>query len=607
MLLRDYQQRAIDDIVRNIDNRTLLVSPTGSGKTVILTTALRQVGGRVLWLAHRRELVQQAACRLREDGASVGVVMAGEDSDPGAQFQVASVQTLLRRDPPAFDVLAIDEAHHATSPQYMRLIAKARRLVGATATPFRLDGKGLRSAGFNRIVVAAYTDDLCAEQTLHEPTVFAAPSIDLSGVKKTAGDYNLKALSAAVGGAKLNGRIVDTWQKKAAGKRTVAFAVDVAHAETIVAAFLEAGVPAELVSGETPKAERDGVLARLAAGITLVVVNCQVLTEGWDLPSCEVAIIARPTASLCLHIQQIGRVMRACEGKDGAIVLDHAGNYSRHGLVTDRLKYDLDGKVKKAGGEAPRKTCPECAKVVPAGVHVCPECGHEFPREDKTTESDAELLPVGHKDSAEERQRKWTAMLSTALRIVRGQSGGTFGWDDKNTAKANAIAAGKYKARYGSWPLSIAGKLIDPRTASPGDWEQLRAAWRHIGTYKGWDAAKTEWFVKQKEQEARGEKPEKVYCAVRMDDGSLCGRPGRTMCQSHVTRKEQGRPMGEPWDFKRKNLDPKCSIIMDDGTRCDRDAVVGRICTMHQSRKRKGIPMGLPYHRGHPIKSQGAA
>lgn len=535
------------------------------------------------------------------------MILAGEAEDRAAPIQVASVQTLAHRSIPDADLLVIDEAHHAPANGYKRLIDRFPERLGLTATPFRLDGKGLRSAGFNRIVVAAYTDDLCAEQTLHEPTVFAAPSIDLSGVKKTAGDYNLKALSAAVGGAKLNGRIVDTWQKKAAGKRTVAFAVDVAHAETIVAAFLEAGVPAELVSGETPKAERDGVLARLAAGITLVVVNCQVLTEGWDLPSCEVAIIARPTASLCLHIQQIGRVMRACEGKDGAIVLDHAGNYSRHGLVTDRLKYDLDGKVKKAGGEAPRKTCPECAKVVPAGVHVCPECGHEFPREDKTTESDAELLPVGHKDSAEERQRKWTAMLSTALRIVRGQSGGTFGWDDKNTAKANAIAAGKYKARYGSWPLSIAGKLIDPRTASPGDWEQLRAAWRHIGTYKGWDAAKTEWFVKQKEQEARGEKPEKVYCAVRMDDGSLCGRPGRTMCQSHVTRKEQGRPMGEPWDFKRKNLDPKCSIIMDDGTRCDREAVVGRICTMHQSRKRKGIPMGLPYHRGHPIKSQGAA
>lgn len=378
----------------------------------------------------------------------------------------------------------------------------AHRLVGATATPFRLDGKGLRSAGFNRIVVAAYTDDLCAEQTLHEPTVFAAPSIDLSGVKKTAGDYNLKALSAAVGGAKLNGRIVDTWQKKAAGKRTVAFAVDVAHAETIVAAFLEAGVPAELVSGETPKVERDGVLARLAAGITLVVVNCQVLTEGWDLPSCEVAIIARPTASLCLHIQQIGRVMRACEGKDGAIVLDHAGNYSRHGLVTDRLKYDLDGKVKKAGGEAPRKTCPECAKVVPAGVHVCPECGYEFPREDKTTESDAELLPVGHKDSQMERQRRWGRMLADGLRIVRFQSG-AFAWDEHNTAKAAAIAAGKYKARYGEWPLSIQGVLVDPAKATPGDWEQLRAGWRKIGASKGWDTRKTEWWVIQNEKEAR--------------------------------------------------------------------------------------------------------
>jgi DNA repair protein RadD len=504
IVLRPYQEAAVARVCAAIDGQPILVAPTGSGKTVMGVAVAQRVASRTLWVAHRRELIHQAAESVERSGGRAGIILAGEREDRDAPFQVASVQTLARRPIPEADLLVIDEAHHATSSSYRRLIGKFPRRVGLTATPFRLDGTGLRKAGFNDIVVAAWTDDLCVDGTLHEPGVFAGPAPNLKGIRKVAGDYHLGQLGAAVGGTALCGKIVETWQKRAAGRRTVAFAVNIAHAETIAASFTAAGVAAEVVTGTTPKVERAAVLARLAAGVTLVVVNVGVLTEGWDLPALEVAIIARPTASRCLHLQQIGRVMRACDGKESAIVLDHAGNTHAHGLVTERLVYSLDGKVRKANGEAPVKTCPECTAIVAAGCMTCPECGHEFEREDKTQETDVELLPVGHADTFADRQRRWHSMAVAALSIVRAQNGdGFFGWDEKTTGKAHAIASGRYFARYGEWPLSIRGRLIDPVVATPGEWEELRAGWRRIGVAKGWEASKCEWFAKKCEAEAK--------------------------------------------------------------------------------------------------------
>lgn len=556
-VLRPYQRAAVDVLKSKVDSHPILVAPTGSGKTVMGVAAATELGGRTLWVAHRRELIRQAFDAVQEAGGDAGMILAGEP-ERDAPFQVASVQTLARRSVPYMDLLVIDEAHHATGGSYRALIARFGRRIGLTATPFRLDGKGLREAGFDDIVVAAYTDDLCADGTLHEPTVYAAPPPDLRSVKKTAGDYNLGALGDAVRAAGLDGKIVDTWQKRAAGKRTVAFAVDIAHGQQIVSAFRAAGVEAEIVTGATPKIEREAVLARLAHGITKIVVNCQVLTEGWDLPALECAIMARPTASLCLHLQMIGRIMRACDGKDGAIVLDHAGNYGRHGLVTDRLVYSLDGKVKKATGVAPTKSCPECAKVIPAGKMTCPECGYVFPAKDPTIENDVELLPVGHGDDFAERQRRWDRFWKDGQRIAAWQAKTLFA--EGSTDRGYAIAAAKYKTRYGKYPLAIGPTLVNPETATPYDWDRLRARWRQIGEGKGWTGAKVAWFIKKCEAEAKNEESPALVvpfdkCSVRMDDGRYCRRPRlmpHSYCAAHKLRRAEGRPMGTPIENHNK-------------------------------------------------------
>lgn len=497
-VLRDYQARAVEQCESHLHQGLcpILVSPTGSGKTVTFVSLAQRLARKTLVVAHRRELIFQARHAVEEAGGVAGLILAGEPYEPDAPFQIASVQTLATRGlPDGIDLAIIDEAHHATSPSYRKVVAKYPRRLGATATPFRLDGKGLRTAGFDVIVVAAYTDDLCAQGTLHEPTVYAAPAPDVSHVKVTAGDYNLAQLGDAVRAAHLDGKIVETWKKRADGRRTVAFTVDVAHAGSVVKAFLAAGVPAEMVSGETPKPLRAGILARLAAGITRVVANCAVLTEGWDLPALEAAIVARPTASLNLHLQMIGRIMRACPGKDGALVLDHAGNTYAHGLVTRRLLYSLDGKVKAAKGAAPLKNCPDCGRVIPAATRVCPECGYEFPREDKTVERDVELVPVGHGDTFAMRAHRWQRMRNDAERIVRWKSESF--WDGACEKRAAAIASTKYHARYGEWPIALGDRLLDPARITPPEWAALRERWTAIARGRGWDDEKTLWFVRK--------------------------------------------------------------------------------------------------------------
>lgn len=505
-VLRPYQEAAVSACLSAFDQdqNPILVSPTGSGKTVTGVALSLKVGARILWVAHRRELIFQAAEAVAEAGGDAGVILAGEEASPDAPFQVASVQTLARRTLPPADLLVIDEAHHATSKGYKRLIDEYPKRLGLTATPFRLDGKGLGSAGFRAIVVAAWCDDLCTAGTLHEPIVFASPAPDLTGVHKVAGDYNTHELGEAVRrDVALYGRVIANWQKLAKGRRTVVFAVDIAHATALTQAFADAGVTTEIVTGETPKSVRAGTLARLAAGTTTVVVNVGVLTEGWDLPALECAVIARPTASLCLHLQQIGRIMRACEGKTGAIVLDHAGNVHRHGVVTDRLVYSLDGRVKKAKGVAPCKECPDCGRTVPAGVHFCPECGYEFEQKDRTSESDDDLTCIGAADSFDRRRYMWGRFLNAGMSIARWDAAKSgMMWSTNAERKGYAIATAKFKARYGRFPLHLKGRLIDPDSASEGERSLLFEQWVAIGRAKGWSSSYCESFARKCEAEA---------------------------------------------------------------------------------------------------------
>ena len=370
--LRPYQLDAVERVRRALrggTRRVLIALPTGGGKTVIAAHVIERgvsMAKRVLFIAHRRELIHQCYRKLLEAGIperDVGVLMAGDSRRrPGASVQVASIDTLRHRAKPLADLVIVDEAHRALAKSYRDVAAAYPDAVhlGLSATPYRADGQGLGDA-YDDLVIVSTPAQLIAEGFLVEPRVFTVrPSElpDLSGVRTRRGDYDERALALAVDRQPLVGNIVEHWLRLADGRRTVAFAVSVEHSRHIAERFREAGVAAEHLDGTTTPLERDAILRRLERGETRVVSNCGVLCEGWDQPSVKCCILARPTKSVGLYLQQAGRILRPWRDPNGdavsAVVLDHAGCAATHGLPQDERELSLESAVKRRAGRGRR-------------------------------------------------------------------------------------------------------------------------------------------------------------------------------------------------------------------------------------------------------------
>lgn len=455
MKLRPYQTAAVDRARAAYTagkRRLLFVAPTGAGKTVIATEGLIRPslsrGLRVLFIAHRMELIEQCAAKLT--GLRVGIIKAGCPADPYATVQVASVQTLARRSamPPA-DLVVVDEAHHVTDENsYGRILATYATacFAGLTATPYRLDGRGLGSV-FDAIIPVASVAELIRLEALVRPRTFALPAPDLRGVRTVAGDYSESGLANAMDTKRIGTALVETYQRHAAGRSAIAFATNVLHAEHIAQQFNAAGIPSACVHGGTPADERADILARLASGALLLVSNCGVLTEGFDCPRVSCVILARPTKSRGLWRQMVGRGLRPDlpTGKMDCQVHDHAGCRSTHGDITDDEDVDLaDGVSVRAKVGMGTKTCMQCYAIMPSTAQVCDECNAPFPAPPPPELPEGEHVVLEEaapapKASPEERQRMLRAIVAEAA--IRG-------W------KPGAVSH-KYKALYGEWPSRI--------------------------------------------------------------------------------------------------------------------------------------------------------
>lgn len=453
--LRDYQRKAKDRVIESLHEKPILVAPTGSGKTVMGAAIIETIGRPTQWLAHRKELVEQAAEQLRAFGLHVGIIMAGHQPDPSALVQVASIQTLAKRQIPHADLIMIDEAHHAVAKTYETVLSALpdAALLGMTATPFRLDGSGLGDV-FGRLIVAAHADELVAGGSLIAPRVFVPNEPDLAGVKKTTGDFSPSALGTKLNRPGLVADVVEQWIRHAFGRRTVAFACNVKHSQAIVAAFNKVNIPAEHLDGKVTKKERAAILERLRSGETLVVSNCGIVSEGFDLPDLSAVIIARPTESLCLHLQMVGRVMRPSPGKVDAIVLDHAGNHLRHGLVTDRIDFSLKRSIKTTKPKlATRETltgrvCKACKALITLPAETCSECGAAFSH--IPTHADGQLGDFSL-DPFQVRVRAWEDIESQRRKGRRSR-----GWSFY-----------RFKERFGEWPVvDDESRLVDPARAT---------------------------------------------------------------------------------------------------------------------------------------------
>jgi superfamily II DNA or RNA helicase len=450
---RAYQTEALDRLRAGIRcgvKRQLLVAPTGSGKTSVagwMIEGARAKGGAVLFLAHRRELIDQCSARLDSIGIDHGVIAAGHPrAMPGLPVQVASVQTLVRREKPRATLVIVDEAHHARANTYERILGEYPQVpvIGLSATPWRGDGRGLGEL-FQEVVVAARPRELIEQGHLVGYTGFAYDTPELAQVRKTGADYNEQALALIMDGSKLAGNIVEQWVAHAQGKRTVVFAVSIAHSQHLVERFRAAGVAAEHVDGEMHQADRASILARLASGETTVVSNCNVLTEGWDCPSVEVCVLARPTLSVGLYLQMVGRVLRPASGKYLARIHDHSGCILTHGAPDLDRDYSLNGDRPMPPKLGTLRTCPDCFALY-SGT-ACPSCPHRDPEPVMPRELPQEITSQVRAIPLEEMRGQLelpdsakNSYLEVQLKIAK-EKGYKPSW-----------AAHRYHAKFGTWP-----------------------------------------------------------------------------------------------------------------------------------------------------------
>jgi DNA repair protein RadD len=355
IVLRDYQVADIHRLRQSYaagSKAPIYQLSTGGGKTVVFSHVIRGAvakGNRVLVLAHRRELIKQASAKLDDLEVEHGIIAAGMDRDHDAQVIVASIQTVARRmdSLPQFDLIVIDEAHHAVAKTWSKLLAAqaSAKLLGVTATPARLDGKGLgKHCGghFDHIVCGPPMQELVDAGHLAPCKVFVpAARIDVTGLRTIAGDYDEGELEKRAAG--VTGDAVTEFTKLPKGTTALVFCVTVKHAKTVADAFIEAGYVAATVNGDMDKEERDAAIAGLGDGSIEVLTSCEVISEGLDVPSVGCVILLRPTQSLTMMLQQIGRGMRPKADGGPLIVFDHAGNCIQHGLPTEKREWTLDG------------------------------------------------------------------------------------------------------------------------------------------------------------------------------------------------------------------------------------------------------------------------
>jgi DNA repair protein RadD len=447
--LRPYQKRLIDELRQAYrdEMNACLVLPTGGGKTVISAGLAQssQDRNRKVWFAvHKDFLLSQTAGTFRDMGVGHGYIAAGQPNGlhPTMVCMIPTLHARMHKIVERPDVILWDEAHHTASKSWREVWEWAGPdcfHLGLTATPERLDGRGLRpefpgAPGFERLILGPTTAELMSYGNLCRYRAFAPSHPDLTGVGTVAGEYNQKHLKKAVRKSVITGDVVKHYQQIAPGKRGIYFCVGVQYSQELAAEFNAAGIPAEHMDGRHSLEERVAAARRFALGETKILTNCALFSEGYDLAAqagmdvtVEVCGLVRPTLSMALHIQQMGRALRPKPFP--AMIIDHAGNIAAHGLPDTDRDWTLSGRRKRAPADASAvKTCPACFAVLPTSASVC-HCGHVFTVDSKGHNAIEHVAgTLGEIDTAEynRRKRSWSTIVGQCKSLEDFQKAGKY-------------------------------------------------------------------------------------------------------------------------------------------------------------------------------------
>ncbi|MXZ22325.1 MAG: DEAD/DEAH box helicase [Caldilineaceae bacterium SB0665_bin_25] len=402
MQLRDYQEDLLYSVQAALAEekaRVMMQLPTGGGKTIIAGALLKKwlKGSRkAVWLTHRKELVSQTREQLVEADVASKVDARwtpGHDA-PARRNGVAILmaQTVSRRTARmdvwrkygSDDLMIVDEAHHAAADGWTRAMRQwPGRILGMTATPWRLSHKEGFDHLFSALLCGSPIVDLQSGNHLCDvqvriPTpqwIVRGGAVDMTGEYSDAGieEANQDRPDVMTAGA------LRFWQEQAQDRQTIVYAVSVNHANNLVKVFRNAGVPAAAMLGDTKEKERAALIAGFKRGILKVLVNVAVATEGFDLPDASCVVITRPTKSLTLYLQMVGRGLRPKEDNGNCLILDLAANAETHGLPADEREWSLEPReAQEADGDSLVVRCDQCGTVSPAASHTCQNCGAPF-------------------------------------------------------------------------------------------------------------------------------------------------------------------------------------------------------------------------------------
>lgn len=381
--LRDYQEELVNGLYNSMSkgNKNIMVqSPAGSGKSVTMSEIARRAtnkGNRVLFIVHRRELVIQIKSTFIANDVDMELCHVG---------MVQTVANRIKKDnEPTPSIILVDEAHHALAKTYTDIFENFPNafVYGFTATPWRMSSKGFTEI-FEDLILGKTVDWLIDEHRLAPFRYYSVNLMDSDILThNSTGDFNNDSITKAMQKT-IYGDAVTNYKKFADGKKTIIYTHNVESSINVAEKFKDNSYSALQVDGKTPKQQRELAMEMFREGKVNILVNAELYGEGVDVPDCECVILLRPTESLTLFIQQTMRAMRYQPNKQ-AIIIDHVGNWYRHGLpdTEHNWKEHFEGgkKKKSKDNSVPIKECPECFGVVESSYTFCPYCGCEFPKE----------------------------------------------------------------------------------------------------------------------------------------------------------------------------------------------------------------------------------